>query len=455
MLLVPVAPALADPSDASAGLVLMPAALSVTKGDAVSLTVQLAAVAGPQQIAYVVVGRNDGVHGSVTTDDDGTATIGYRDHGGAGSDSSDTIAVIDAADDESATATVDYLDGPAYAGAVMLDTSGLGVADGSCGGAESAPATAVPLARDTVVCAGISNALGEPLAGKPVMFTVSDGAVGPVDGPGPTAGTTYQSTADRAGIAFATVTATKPGEQQVTTTADHLSDAGSIGYAPPSPADAAAIAISPTTASLTAGRSQRFIARVVDGYGNPVAGVAVGVALGGVGALAASAAPTPVTSAEGTTTAIVTTKRGDHGPGTLTVTILTSPAQCAAGSCSATAAYTVTQPVVPASLAIEAAPGARAGSVELVAAVVSGSDGSPAVGQLVHFAVSGTDAASGTVRTNAKGVGLFGYPTATRGTDTIRAWDDVNRDGRHERTEPVGLLRLAVARRRGAVRTKK
>jgi hypothetical protein len=115
------------------------------------------------------------------------------------------------------------------------------------------------------------------------------------------------------------------------------------------------------------------------------------------------------------------------------------------GSCSTAASYTVTRPVVPASLTLVAAPGARAGAVELVAAVVKGSDGSVEPGQLVHFEISGADSAAGTVRTNRKGVALFGYPAQRAGADLVRAWDDVSGDGRRQNREPRGSMRLVIA----------
>lgn len=461
LLAVSLTPSHADEADgatAAGDLTVTPAALSVTKGGEVTLTVQVGGAGGAQQLSYVVVGRNDGVHGNVTTGADGTATIGYRDRGGTGSPTSDTVAVIDAGDDESATGTVDFLDGPAYAQQVSVDASGLAVDDDACSTDGATPVTAVPLARLTVVCAAVTNALGEPLAGKPVVFTVSDGSVGPaepVGQPEAAAESSYPATTDRAGVAFAAVTATTPGQQQVTATADRLSGHAAIGYAPPEPADAAALTVSPASASIVAGRSRRFVVRVVDGFGNPVGGVAVDLAVSDTGALAAGTESQPVTAADGTATVTVTTRRRQHGAGRLTATIASPAAQCPAGSCTAAASYTVSAPVVPTSLTVEAAPGARAGAIELVAAVVTGAGGVPAPGQPVHFAVAGTDAASGIVRTNAKGVALFGYPVSRKGRDTIRAWDDVNRDGRHGQAEPAGSLALVSGPQPGADRPKK
>jgi hypothetical protein len=430
-LLVPGAPAFADDAGGLPVLTLTPAALSVTKGAAVSLTLQVDGPTAPRQVSYVVVGRNDGVHGTVTTGDDGIATIGYRDRGSDSNLTSDTIAVIDGVDDQSATATVDYLDGPDYASTLALDTSGLGVTDTSCDAANSAPATDVRLARQTLICALVGNALGEPLAGKPVTFAVSVGSVGPVTATTPATTSTYQALTDRAGVAFAVVSATVPGLQQVTAAADHLASGDAVDYAPPAPEDAAAISIASSTDGISAGKARRFVATVLDGYGNPVPGVQVGFEVSGVGSLAGPAEKA-ATGPAGSLTAVVTTQHTDRGAGTLTATVLSLPAQCTTLSrCSASTGYTVSKPLVPASLTLEAAPGSQVGAVELVAAVVTASDGSPSPGQVVHFGVSGADTTSGIVRSNAKGVALFGYAPQRRGTDTVRAL------GRHQPRWPL------------------
>jgi hypothetical protein len=450
--LLPLPAARADVVGTAPGLTLVPAAQSATKGAIVSLSVQRDGGPGPQQISYVVVGRNDGVHGSVDTGSAGKATISYRD-GGTSADTTDTIAVIDAADDLSATATVDYLDGPDYADRVVVDTSGAGIDDAGCAAGRGTPATGVALARDTAVCALVTNDLGEPLAGKPVAFAVSTGAIGPAE-VAPGTGTTYLTTTDRAGVAFASVTATSPGAQQVSATVDHLTSGASVGYAAPAPDDAAGIVVTPPTARLTAGVAQQFVATVHDGFGNPVAGVEVGFGMTGPGSLAATTSLPIATGADGTVAATVTTRRGHTGTGTVVASILTAPSRCGlpsagstgpVGACSATASFTVSRPVAPASLTLEAAPGATVGLVELIGAVVMRSDGSPAVGQTVHFGVSGSDVGSGAVRTNSKGVALFGYRADRAGVDTVRAFDDTDRDGRHQRSEPAGSVRVTVA----------
>jgi hypothetical protein len=435
-------------TDSASALVPVPAAQSATKGSVVSLAVQVAGASGGQEISYVVVGRNDGVHGSVTTGDDGSATLSYRDHGTAISATSDTIALIGAAQDEFATATVDFLDGPDYADTVALDASGLGVDDESCGQNAASPVQ-IPIAGVTAVCAEVTNALGEPLAGRAVTFAVSFGSVGPASG-GVTPGAvpTYQAITDRSGIAFAAVTATTPGVQQILAGADHMSGTATVDYAAPVPSDSAKISVVPSSATIGAGRHLRLAMKVVDAYGNPVAGVPVSFQLSGPGKLSTVAAETPITGTSGLTRIAVATSASDRGPGSLTATIATSPALCVmSGSCSATASYVVTKPIVPASLTLAAAPGARLGTVELVAAIVKGSDGSAEPGQLVHFVVSGVDAAAGAVRTNRKGVALFGYPAQRAGADLVQAWDDVSRDGVRQTREPAGSLRLVVAGR--------
>ncbi|HVW81168.1 MAG TPA: hypothetical protein VHB69_09550 [Mycobacteriales bacterium] len=443
--LVATAPAVRAASVTTPGLSVTPQASSVMKGGAVSLTVSAGGGSAGQQVSYVVVGRNEGVHGSVTTGADGSATISYRDHGGAGSSTTDTIALIDAATDESATATVDYLDGPDLARTVALDPSGQGVDDASCGEADTSPSQ-VPLAAVTVVCAAVTNSLGEPLAGKAVTFSASDGSVGPVDGPDATAATTYQALTDRAGVAFAAVTSTTPGAHQVVATADQLSSQASIGYAPPGPADAATVSLRPASTSIVAGHRRQIIATVRDRYANPVAGVAVDVHVSGPGSLLLPSGGRATTRADGTLAAIVGTVGGRTGRGAVTVTITASPALCATGgSCSATAPYDVTKPVVPATLTLVAAPGAQVGAVELVAGIAKGKDGTPAPGQLVRYRISGADPGTGTAKTNAKGVALFGYSAAHAGSDLVRAWVDVRRDGRREADEPAAVLRIPVA----------
>lgn len=409
------------------------------------VSVQVVGASISRQLSYVVVGRNDGTHGSVMTDTSGLAQISYRDHPAGSTGTSDTIAVIDPTDDLSATGTVDYLDGPDNAEDVALDLSGSGFDDASCGVGKATPAASVELARETVICAAIVNSLGEPLAGKALTFAVSPGSVAAMDGSLPTGESTLQTTTDRTGTAFAVVTSTTSGRQAITVTADRLTRSGSITYASPTPDQAAAIRLLAPVSRLVAGRARRFVATVADTYGNPVAGVEVGVVQHGAGALVEPTASS-TTGSDGSIIVFVATRRGETGPGTVTATITSAPTQCgAAGSCSAMASYLVSRPVVAASLTLEAAPGAAAGDIELVAAVVRGVDGSPVPGQIVHFAVSGADSASGAVRSNSRGVALFGYPAQRRGRDTIHAWDDTNRDGRHQRAEPDGALVVRVA----------
>jgi hypothetical protein len=447
--LLAVAPSARADVAATTGLSVTPQAQTVMKGGTVSLTVTVASGSAGQQVSYVVVGRNDGVHGIATTADDGSATISYRDHGGGASSVTDTIAVIDAAANESTTATVDYLDGPDLARTVALDPSGTGVDDVSCGRGD-APVTKAPLGAVTVVCAAVTNSLGESLAGKVVTFAVSDGAVRPVADADPTPGKTVQVLTDRQGVAFAAVSATTPGAQQVVATADGLASQGAIGYAAPSPADAATISLRPMSPSILAGRRRQVIATVRDAYANPVAEVTVAFQLTGPGSLVLPLGGVATTRADGSVTAVVGSERGSYGRGALTAVITASPALCATGgACAATTPYDVTKPVIPTSLTLVAAPAAQVGAFELVGALVKGEDGSPAAGQVVHYRISGADAASGVVKTNAKGVALFGYTAQRAGSDRVRAWDDVRRDGRPEAREPAGVLQIVVAARSG------
>ena len=105
----------------------------------------------------------------------------------------------------------------------------------------------------------------------------------------------------------------------------------------------------------------------------------------------------------------------------------------------------------PASLVLAPATAVHpVGAEHCVMATVLNTIGGPSAGVRVQFAVLGDARPSGSAPTGADGTASFCYTgPATPGTDTIRAFADVDEDGQHDTGEPLGTASAtfeAVAR---------
>jgi adhesin/invasin len=238
-------------------LTVTPELQSVTNGGTVTVTAKVTdqfgnPVAGSPNITYTVTGRNAGKNGSAAAD----GTITYQDTNVNPGSDTDTISVIDNTHAFHATATVNFITGPATPSTVTVDTSGAGTTNTTCAIAGHNPATGVALQGTTEVCAVVKNANDEPLAGQSVTFTVSNGQVAAVGALSANSGTTYHATTDAKGVAFADVTSTTSGAQTVTATAGSVSGTGTVTYLNPTPAQAKSITVDPETVTITPGVSQ-------------------------------------------------------------------------------------------------------------------------------------------------------------------------------------------------------
>jgi hypothetical protein len=354
------------------------------------------------------------------------------------------------------TATVQYINGPATASTVAVDTSGSGTSDSTCALAAHTPATNVALGATTVVCALVKNSAGEALAGRSVKFSVSSGQVAKHGGLTASSPTSVTVVTDALGVAFADVTSTKSGAQTVTAAVDGISGSNTVGYAAPTADKARNVAVAPSPVTVTAGQPQKFTATVTDAFGNPVGGVTVLFTQSGPGNIGGSSSASPQTGSDGTASVTLTTASTDSGSGSVVANITSSPVnQCGqaanagsppaatAGNCTATATYTVNK-IVPASLLIQVAGAHKVGSQELIAATVKNSDGTPAVNQLVRFTVGGANSASGSGVTTPKGVAFIAYTPTRAGTDHIAAYDDVNNNSAKDVGEPSGTLSVSI-----------
>jgi adhesin/invasin len=395
------------------------------------------AVSAQPALAYVVTGRNLGKSGAPAAD----GTITYVDAGTVPGTKSDTITVTDVADTLTGTATVSYV-ASTTATAVTVDTSGLGTSDAACGATGHTGATGVASGGTTWVCAQVKNATGEPLAGKPVTFTVDNGQVAAHGGLTAASTTTYAATTDVAGVAFADVSSTKAGTQTVTATADTATGTGTVTYVGPQPADAYTVAVTPATATVAPSSSQKFVATVTDKNGNPVPGVTVVYTQSGAGSVG-NGGNTAITAADGTVNVTVTTAANDSGPGTLAFSIGAAPTvanQCATtgGTCTASATYTVAATGAT-GLSLKAPAGGNVGGTENLTATATNANGTAAANQLVRFyvGVNGKAVSIGSGTTGPAGKTTVKYTPTKAGKVTFAAFVDSNGNQIRESTEPT------------------
>jgi hypothetical protein len=446
----------------AAALSLTPPVQSVQKGGTVGVVAQVTdqfgkGVAVSHTLNYTVSGRNSKAS-SVATNAAGSAVISYVDAGLTPLVTTDTIHVADTASPFSGDASVQYINGPATASSVVVDTSNNGTTDGTCNAAGHTARTDVTLGTTTTVCVTVKNAQGEVLAGKSVVFTVSNGQVAKVGALTPTSSNSTTVTTDASGNAFVDVTSTKSGVQTVSAIADSVTGTNTVTYQTPPPASARNIKIAPTPATIAPGGTQKFTATVTDAYGNPVPSVTVVFTQSGPGSIGSSSSMTLTTGTDGTAAVTVTTGSADTGSGSVVASLnsVAGGTQCGAlanggtppaatpGNCTATATYTVSEQVSPVALSVQAFGKHRVGSQELIAATVTNSDGTPAVNQLVRFRVAGANSASGSGVTTPKGVAFFAYTPKHGGTDRVTAYDDVDNDGVRSLEEPNDSLGLPI-----------
>jgi adhesin/invasin len=423
-------------------LSVLPALKSVIKGGTVTVKAQVVdqfgtAVGTTPTLTYVVAGRNLGKSGTAAAD----GTITYVDGGTIPATNTDTITVTDLADALNGTATVAYVTSTTPS-TVVVDTSGHGTSDASCGLAANTAATGVASGATTEVCAVVKNAASEPLAGDSVTFTVSDGQVAAHSGLVSTSGTTYVATTDAAGVAFVDVTSSKSGAQTVTATDGSVNGTNTVTYLAPTPAQAYTVAVTPATTTPTAiaaGGSQKFTATVTDKNGNPVAGVNVIYTQTGAGSVG-NGNNQVITAADGTASVTVTTTATDSGAGTLSFSIANAGNQCATagGTCLASASYTVAAAGAT-GLSLHVTGNGRVhGSEKLTASAVN-ANGAAAANQLVRFyvGINGKAVAIGTGTTGSTGTASVSYSPTKAGKLTFAAFADSNNDGIRQATEPT------------------
>ncbi len=423
---------------------VQPVLQSVVRGGTVTVKAQVTdqfgnALATQPTLTYVVNGRNLKA-GTAAAD----GTITYTDSGTTGN--TDTIKVTDSANASiTGSATVSYV-ASTTASTVTVDTSGKGVSDATCGATGNTAATNVASGATTEVCAIVKNSSGEALAGAPVTFTVSGGQVAGTSTVPTSAGTSYSTTTDQAGVAEAYVTSTKSGAQTVTATSGTATGNAAVTYASPSPAQAYTVTVSPTTATIAAGGSQKFTATVTDKTGNPVANVNVVYTQTGAGSVG-NGNNQVITASDGTASVTVTTASTDSGAGTLSFSIAAGGNQCSTtgGTCSATASYTVA--AAGASGLVLRAPvnGTVGGNVTLTGHATNATGASMA-GQLIRFyvGVNGKAVAIGSATTGPAGNASVHYSPTKAGKTSFAAFADTNNDQIRESNEPTSSASTQV-----------
>jgi len=343
---------------------LTPALQTVTKGGTVTLTAKVVDQFGggiaSQSITYTIAGRNAGKTGTVTTGSDGTATISYTDTAVNSAATSDTVTATDTSANAPAgntqQATVNYISGSTTASSITVDTSGnCTFASGSNSNAGPAgPPPGNPQGGTGIqVCALVKNADGTILQGKSVTFSVDKGFVSKdalAPGNANFAGASSVTvTTDSSGIAHAFSTSKTSGTQTVTATSDSATGTGTINYAASAATGAYSITLTPPTANIVPGNSQKFTATVKDVNGNGVPNVSVTFTQTGPGTFSAASSVTATTDATGVASATLTTTTSDKNSGSVTATIATAATACNSNTtattnpsnCSATSTYTL------------------------------------------------------------------------------------------------------------------
>jgi hypothetical protein len=162
------------------------------------------------------------------------------------------------------------------------------------------------------------------------------------------------------------------------------------------------VSVSPTTAALSGGQTQQFMASVSNTSNQAVTW---SIAAGGTGTISASG--------------LYTAPTGISGQQTVTV-IATSQAD---PTKSATAVVSVQPSSVGQALTLTASnvPPYVVGTSQQFTAVLKNRDGSPLSGVSVSFTVTGVNNATGTGTTDANGAASFAYAGTISGNDTVLA----------------------------------
>jgi len=439
---------------AVSSLTLTPDPQTVTKGGTVSETVtvldQFGVGVSGDSVSWSVAGRNSGKSGTVTTGANGTATISYTDTGVNPVANTDTITASDT-HGKSDTATINFITGSTTATTVAVATNGVsaGVCPTTTSGSNTKTGVAGGSGDD--VCAHVTNSDGTPLQGKTVTFTVDKGfvaAFGTSNASTISGGkTSVTATTDVNGNAFAHVASNTSGTQTVTATADAASGTGTVSYTAGAVRN---VTLTPATATINPGSSQKFTAKVTDQFGNGVPGAEVAFTQSGAGSISGSSSSFALTDASGQASVTVTTLATDSGTGSVVADIsgngggnqctnaAGNPAGTAtAGNCTATSTYTVKATATASSVTVNAANG-RTGKLETASATVKDASGAAVANQVVQFTVSGANNANGSATTNASGVATFSYTPRSGGHDKITAI--VNNGS----TNPSGSKTIAI-----------
>jgi hypothetical protein len=449
----------------------------VTFGGTASFVVSVTdAVGNPipgEIVQYTVAGRNNLGQSNAregTTGADGTVTLTYTDATPASTSPTDTITPIDVSTPGNVAGaadlgTVNWIPGSNAASKIAVDVSGncntaTPVATNDPAATATSTAGNPRGAAGIEVCALVTNAAGLPLINQSVTFTVDKGFISTSPAFSLANGKTVTVLTDGSGVARAGyVSSETPGAQTITAADGTTTGTATVTYQVPPTSAARVLTLAPATATIGAGGTQRFIANVVDQFGNPVPGVSVTFTQNGPGSLSALSAAGVTTDASGNAAGDITVPAGlaAGGTGSITASISSATTACTAlagnptaavaGACTATATYTVgsTTTTGPTALTLSASTGTHSGGKETITATVKNSDGSAAVNAVVRVTVSGADSTMGSATSNSSGVATFTYTTHHVGTDNISAYVDANDDNAQQTTEPTATATANVA----------
>ncbi len=317
------------------------------------------AVAGAV-VTVSVSGRNIVNPTDKVTAADGTAVFTYTDtSANVSAGSIDTITASNPAG--SNTATVYYY-ANAAATTVALDVTGTLGAGQFASGNNNGNVGFNALVAGNGIAVHVTNN-GTDLAGKLVTITSSNGGLlaspGDANANVSADGKTLTTRTNTSGVATAGFKSTVSGATLIKATADGIVTSGTLTVAGPDKSMARHIAVFPATdatVGLEAGDLKNLRFLVTDGYGNPVAGVAVDFNNAGAGFFfgGTNSNVGVITNSQGIASVAVTSLTTTYGAATVTATIENGPGtlnggtQCAspannpvtgwtAGNCSASA----------------------------------------------------------------------------------------------------------------------
>ena len=359
--------------------------------------------------------------------------------GGSAAESGNGIAV-DLAGDSYVTGSTGSMNFPTTAGA--FDTSFNGSADAFVAKIEYARVPAVvtldppedinPVGSEHCVTATVEDALGNPVPGVTVRFTVIGAA-----------NTTGSATTDDNGHAvFCYTGPVTPGADAISAFADTDNDSTQDIGEPGGGATKAWVPGAPATLTLTPATDTNPVAgqhcvtaTVKDAFGNVTPGITVRFQVTGAVNTSGSAA----TNADGQATFCYTGPAAPGGDAISAFADTDNEGTQGAGEPSG-AATKAWVPGAPATLVLTPAAASNpVGTQHCVTATVRDAFGNATPGITVRFHVTGAVITSGSATTDASGEGDFCYAgPLLSGADTITAYADTDNDGVQNGGEPTG-----------------